>query len=485
MYDIIIIGAGVVGSALANHLCHYNSKVLVLEKHVEVAEGVTKANTAIIHGGYDPKPGTLKAKLNARGNFLYTDLTQELNIDFIRNGSLTLAFSDEEEESIKELQEFAKLNKVDVQLLNREQILKREPNVNPNVRVGLFSASAGILAPWDVVFACLENAITNGVEVKTNQPVKAIKQLSDGTFEIMTPTDKFKTKIIINAAGLSAEQVSMMVTLYPGFKTIPTRGEYYVLDRGNPDFVRATIFPAPTKKGKGVLVAPTIHGNYLLGPTADKITDADDTGVTKIGLKFIRESVDKVVKNTPYYSIIRTFSGNRPKTDRKDFIIEELNDVKNFIQLAGIDSPGLASSPAIAEYVFNEILSKKINFTKNIKYKPFKQNYTRLAHQTPEEINKIIKKDSRYGRIICRCETITEGEVCEAINRPLGATTVDGVKRRARPGAGRCQGGFCQPKVIEILAKELKRDPKDILFNRTGSNVLVFETKVPGGNDNE
>ncbi len=197
MYDIIIIGAGVVGSALANHLCHYNSKVLVLEKHVEVAEGVTKANTAIIHGGYDPKPGTLKAKLNARGNFLYTDLTKELNIDFIRNGSLTLAFSDEEEESIKELQESAKLNKVDVQLLNKEEILKREPNVNPNVRVGLFSASAGVLAPWDVVFACLENAITNGVEVKTNQPVKAIKQLPDGTFEVMTPTDNFKTRIII------------------------------------------------------------------------------------------------------------------------------------------------------------------------------------------------------------------------------------------------------------------------------------------------
>lgn len=485
MYDIIIIGAGVVGSAIANHLCHYQGKFLVLEKHQEVAEGVTKANTAIIHGGYDPIPGTLKAKLNARGNFLYTDLTKELNIDFIRNGSLTLAFNDEEVESIKQLEEYAKQNKVEIQILNRDEILKREPNVNDNVKLGLLSPTAGILAPWDVVFACLENAITNGVEVKTNQPVTSIKQLPDATFEVVTPSNRFKTKMIINAAGLSAEQITKMVTLYPGFKTIPTRGEYYVLDRGNPDFVHATIFPAPTKKGKGVLAAPTIHGNYLLGPTADQVGDPDDTGVTKQGLKFVRENIDRIVKNTPYYSIIRTFSGNRPKTDRKDFIIEELNDVKNFIQIAGIESPGLASAPAIAEYVFDNLLSKKIKFEKNLNYKPFKQNYTRLAHRSPEEINAIIKKDSRYGRIICRCETVTEGEVCEAINRPLGATTIDGVKRRARPGAGRCQGGFCQPKVIEILARELKRDPKDILFNRTGSNILVFETKLPGGDDNE
>lgn len=479
MYDVMIIGTGITGSFIAHNLSKYQLKVLVLEKDLEVSDGVTKANSAIIHSGYDPKPGTLKAKLNVLGNKMYDQITKDLNVDFKRIGSYTLAFSEEEVTNLKELYNRGIENGVEVHLLNRDELIKREPNIKENVLLGLYAPTTGILAPWDMVYALLENAISNGVDVKTNQEVIGINKLQNG-FEVKTKREKFQGKYVINAAGLYAEEITRMVTDEPGFKTVPTRGQYYVLDRGHDDYVKSVIYPVPSKKGKGVLIVPTIHGNIMLGPTSELIDDLQGTDVTKSGLAYIREHVNFMMNNTPYKSIIRTFAGIRPKTDRSDFIIEEVENVKNFIQVAGIESPGLASAPAVAAMVEAMIVNEEeLELKEN--YKIYPQDYKRINEKTPEEVNELIKNNPKYGRVICRCEGITEGEIIDAIKSPLGATTIDGIKRRVRPGAGRCQGGFCQPLIVEILAEVLKKDRKDILLDKEKSNILVADTKTTGG----
>ncbi|ERJ11631.1 NAD(P)/FAD-dependent oxidoreductase [Haloplasma contractile] len=483
MYDVVIIGSGITGAFIAHNLSKYQLNVLVLEKDPEVSNGVTKANSAIIHSGYDPEPGTLKAQLNVQGNRMYESITEDLNVDFKRIGSYTLAYSDEEVETLHRLYEQGKQNGVEVELKDKDELLKEEPNIKDTVLLGLYAPTTGIIAPWDMVYALLENAIHNGVHVKTNQEVIDIKNTKSG-FEIKTHTMTFNSKYVINAAGLFAEEISRMVTPEPGFTTKPTRGQYYVLDRGYDDYVNSVIYPVPSKKGKGVLVVPTVHGNILLGPTSELADDKDDTVTTKDGLKYIREHINLMMNNTPKKGIIRTFSGIRPKTNRQDFIIEELKDSENFIQVAGIESPGLASAPAVAQMVVDLMLKKEV-FEEKTNYQEYHQDYKRISEKTKDEANELIRENPKYGKIICRCEAITEGEIIDAINSPLGATTVDGIKRRVRPGAGRCQGGFCQPLIVEILSQQLKKDRKEILLDKKGSNILVEDTKSSGGVHNE
>lgn len=485
MYDIIIIGAGITGASIAHQLAKYDVKVLVLEKDNEASNGVSKANSAIIHAGNDPVPGTLKAKLNVKGNKMVPEICRELNVDFNQIGSLTVAFSDEEVETLHELYERGIQNGVDtLQLLDREELLKMEPNLSDNVIKGLYAPTTGILAPWDLVYAQLENAIYNGTEVKLNQEVVSIKKVDDH-FEVITTTDRFEGRYVINAAGLYTEKITRMVTDNPGFKMKPTRGQYYVLDRDADGYVNHIVYPVPSSKGKGVLVVPTIHGNILLGPTADLIDEIDNTETTREGFTYIRENLARMMKNNiPYRSNIRTFSGIRPKTDRGDFIIEEVAGVSNFFQAAGIESPGLASSPAIAEYMISLIQAKE-TFKPRENYRVYRQNPVRVNQLSPEEANELIKQNPLYGRIICRCESITEGEIVDQIHRPLPATTLDGIKRRTRPGAGRCQGGFCQPLVLKILARELGKKPIDILLDQKNSNILVSPTKSAGGDIDE
>lgn len=476
MYDIIVIGAGIIGSAITHQLAKYDLKVLVLEKDVEVANGVTKANSAVIHSGYDPKPGTLKARLNVRGNQLYGPLTKELNVHFERIGSITLAFTDEEVEVLHHLAEFSKQNGVDIEMLTPEEILKREPNVQDDVKLGLHAPSAGILAPWDMVYAFLENAVFHGTTVKTEQEVKKIDQTDFG-FKVLTQDAVYDTKMVINCAGNHAWHITKMVTEDPGFTPKPTRGEYYVIDRGYLDYVHAVLFPTPTKKGKGVLILPTIHGNLLMGPTAEGIEDSEDTAVTKYGLSYVRQNVGKMFKKIPYEGIIRTFSGVRPKTDRGDFIIEEVKDVKNFIQLAGIESPGLASAPAIAEYVEELFIKTHFDLKLRENYQVYAKKPVILSQLPIDEINRLVQENPKYGNLVCHCEEVSEQEIIDCIKGPLGARTVDGVKRRTRPGAGRCQGSFCEGSVIRILSEVLKVDPTEIVQNNRGSNVLIGKTK--------
>ncbi|QVK18469.1 NAD(P)/FAD-dependent oxidoreductase [Mycoplasmatota bacterium] len=483
MYDVTIIGSGITGSFIAHNLAKYQLKVLVLEKDVEVGDGVTKANSAIIHSGYDPKPGTLKAKLNVLGNKMYEQVTKELNVDYKRIGSYTLAFNELEEKELRKLYQHGIENGVETYLVEKEEILKKEPNIKDTVRLGLYAPTTGILAPWDMIYALLDNALYNGVEIKTSNEVLNIDKKEDH-FVVKTNQSTYKTRYVINAAGLYAEHITRMVTDNPGFKMNFTRGEYYVLDRGYDDYVHHVIYPTPTAKGKGVLIVPTIHGNVLLGPTSERIEDADSTEVTKVGLEFVKNHVNQMINNTPYKGIIRTFSGIRPKTDRLDFIIEELNDTPQFIQVAGIESPGLASAPAIAKMVEEMILNKESLETKH-DYKIYPQKQVKINEKPIDEINRLIKQNPKYGTIICRCESITEGEIIDAIHSPLGIRTIDGIKRRVRPGSGRCQGGFCQPLILEILARELKVSKTDILLDKEGSNILTEETKINGGDGNE
>jgi glycerol-3-phosphate dehydrogenase len=483
MYDVIIIGAGIIGSFIAHNLSKYKIKVLVLEKDIEVGNGVTKANSAIIHSGYDPIPGTLKAKLNVLGNQMYNEITKQLNVEIKRIGSYTLAFTEEEELELRKLYLRGLENGVEVHLIDKDELIKREKNIKETVRLGLYAPSTGILAPWDMVYALLENAIYNGVHVKTNNEVIEIKKI-DNLFSIKTNVSTYETRYVINAAGLYAEHITRMVTNHIRYKMVLTRGEYYVLDYGCDDYVKSIIYPTPTLIGKGVLVVPTIHGNILLGPTSEIIEDKESTEITKEGLIYIKQNINKMMNHTPYKEIIRTFSGIRPKTDLHDFIIEELVDVSNFIQLAGIDSPGLASSPAIAKMVEEMILTKEALALKP-EYVIYQQKPKNIFKMTIDEINELIKVNPLYGKVICRCECVTEGEIIDVIKSPLGATTIDGIKRRARPGAGRCQGGFCQSLIVEILARELHVNKKDILLNNVGSNILIEETKTQDDDDYE
>lgn len=471
MYDVIIIGSGIVGACVAHYLVPYNLKILLLEKNNEVASGVTKANSAIIHPGYDPKPGTLKARLNVEGNKLYEELTKTLNIPFKRTGSLTVALNEEEEKELINLHERGKVNGVETYLISGDEARKREPNLSDNILMALYAPTTGILAPWDVVFAVLENAIVNGLELRLNNEVKSITKEND-LFKVTTNQGEYLSKYVINAAGLHAIDITKMVST-PDYEMVYTRGQYYLLDRDT-NFVESVIYPTPTKLGKGILIVPTIHGNILLGPTSETVPSATNDEVTKDGLKYVKDNVNKMAKNVPYEHVIREFSGVRPKTNAGDFIIRELDDVPGFIELAGIESPGLSAAPAIGIMVRDMILAKvDAKLKENYKIRPFKRQM--IMEKTPEEINELVKKNPKYGKIICRCEHITEGEIIDAINGPLKINTIDGIKRYLRPGAGRCQGGFCQVLVLDIIARETGMRKLDILLNNQGSNILAAE----------
>lgn len=478
MYDIIVIGSGIVGACVVHYLMPYNLKILLLEKNNEVASGVTKANSAIIHPGYDPKPGTLKARLNVEGNKLYDELTKTLNIPFKRTGSLTVALNDEEEKELYILHERGKINGVETHLITGDEARKLEPNLSVNIRMALYAPTTGILAPWDVVFAILENAIVNGLELRLNNEVKSIKK-ENGLFKVTTNQGEYMSKYVINAAGLQAINITRMVST-PDYEMIYTRGQYYVLDRDT-NFVDRVIYPTPTKLGKGILIVPTIHGNILLGPTSETVPSDKNDEVTKDGLKQVKDYVNKMANNVPYEYVIREFSGIRPKTNYGDFIIRELVDVPGFIELAGIESPGLSAAPAIGKMVRDMILEKlDVKLRDNYHIKPFKRQM--IMEKTQEEINKLVKQNPKYGKIICRCEHITEGEIIDAIHSPLKINTIDGIKRYLRPGAGRCQGGFCQALVLDIIARETGMRKLDILLNNPGSNILLAEK---GGTNND
>lgn len=477
MFDIVVIGTGISGSFVARELSRYNLNVLVLDKDNDVSNETTMANSAIVHSGYDPEPGTNKAKYNVTGNRMYKKVCEELECDYQEIGSLTVAVDDADMETLKDLAERAKENTVPVELLTAEEVQAIEPNIADGIKGALLAKSAAIVYPWELAIALMENAMDNGVQLKLNSEVTAIEKMKEG-FKVITVTGDYETKLVINCAGVFADKIHNMVC-EESFKIVPRRGQYYVLDKSAYGHVNHVIFPCPSKNGKGVLVVPTTHGNLLVGPTSEVIADKEGIQTTMDGLSFVREHADKIVKDIPYRKVIRSFAGLRPSSDIHDFIIGEAKDCNGFIDVAGIESPGLASAPAIAAEVV-DIVKTRMELIDKVDFNPKRHGYQVFETMSIEEKKAVIAQDDKYGRIICRCETVTEGEIVDCIRRNAGAKTVKGVKKRVRPGMGRCQGGFCEPLVIEILARELGISPMEVDYDSVSSNILIEETKQEG-----
>lgn len=475
-YDVIVIGAGVSGAAVARELSRYQTEVCVLEKEEDVCCGTSKANSAIIHAGYDAEPGSNMAKMNVRGNAMMDELCRDLDIPFKRNGSLVVCIHEELLPGLKDLYDRGIRNGVSgMKLLTREEALEMEPNISDDVKGALYAETAGIICPFKLNIAMAENAAVNGVDFRFNTRVEKLERKEDGLWHIRTNNGEYTAKYVVNAAGVYADVLHNMVSDQK-INIIERRGEYYLLDRTVGDHVSHTIFPQPTKYGKGILVAPTVHGNLLVGPTAIDQEDKDATNTTQFGLNEISAKASENVKNLPLRSVITSFSGLRAHEDHHEFILGEVKDAPGFIDCAGIESPGLTSSPAIGEYIAN-LLREKMGLTKKENWIGTRKDILDPKKLTLEERNELIKKEPAYGQIICRCESVTEGEILDAIRRPLGARSLDGVKRRTRAGMGRCQSGFCSPRVMDILSRELGLPLTEITKSGGKSNIVLEHSK--------
>lgn len=475
MYDVIIIGGGASGAATARELSKYKGTFCLLEKEEDLCCGTSKANSGIVHAGYDAPECSLMAKLNVLGNEKMEKLSRELDFPFKRTGSLVLCFSPEDLPSLKLLYDRGIANGVkNLLILCREEVLKMEPNVSDEVFAALYAPTAGIVCPFEMNLAFGENAYENGVEFHFNTEVIRLEKIEKG-YRIFTNKGEFETKCIVNAAGVYADDIHNMVSKRKIHIT-PRKGEYCLLDKSAGAHVSRTVFALPGKEGKGVLVTPTVHGNLLIGPTATDIEEKEGTNTTGNGLAQVINKAGKNVKNLPLRQIITSFAGLRAHEDHHEFIIEEVEDAPGFIDCAGIESPGLTSAPAIGERVA-EILREKLGLEEKENFISKRKGILRPASLSFEERNALIKENPAYGNIICRCEMVTEGEIREAIRRPLGAKSLDGVKRRTRAGMGRCQSGFCSSKVMEILAQELNADLSQITKAGDGSNLICGTNK--------
>jgi len=477
MYDVAIIGAGVIGSAIARELSRYNANICVIEKEEDVCNGTSKANSAIIHAGFDATPGSLKAKLNVRGNELMTNLSKELDIPFTRNGSLVVCTKDQDRSGLDTLLRKAEANGVPgCKIIEREELIEMEPNLADDVACALIAPTGGIVCPFHMTMAFAENANVNGVPFYLNTKVTHIEKTENGyTIEtVHTDTNEkeiYKAKVVINAAGVYADELNNMVSAHKLHITA-RKGEYCLLDKDAGSHVKHTIFQLPSKMGKGVLVTPTVHGNLLVGPTAVDVEDKESLNTTGEGLAYLSVTSALSVKNVPMRQVITSFSGLRAHEDSNDFVIGEAHDAKGFVNVAGIESPGLSSAPAIGEMVAN-LVKDMLSLTKKDNFVATRKGILHPETLSLEERNQLIKKKPAYGNIICRCEMISEGEILDAIHRPLGARSLDAVKRRTRAGMGRCQAGFCSPRTMEILERELKISMFDINKNGVGSNIAI------------
>ena len=475
MYDVIIIGGGVSGAASARELSRYKVRACVLEKEEDVCCGTSKANSAIVHAGYDAAPGSLKAKLNVRGNEMMEQLSEDLDFPFQKTGSLVICLSGEEMPGLQELYDKGVANGVKgLKILDREEVLGMEPNITDDVYAALYAPSAGIVCPFGMNIALAENACTNGVEFRFNTEVLDIRKTENG-YEIHTNRGMFQAKCVVNAAGVYADKIHNMVSKKKIHIT-PRRGEYCLLDKSAGTHVSRTIFSLPTKYGKGVLVTPTVHGNLLIGPTAVDIENKEGTNTTREGLDEVISKAGQNVKNLPMRQVITSFAGLRAHEDGSEFIIGEADDAEGFIDCAGIESPGLTSCPAIGGMVA-EILREKLGLEEKENFISTRKGILNPNTLAKEERAELIRKEPAYGNIICRCEMITEGEIMDAIRRPLGARSLDGVKRRTRAGMGRCQSGFCSPRTMEILARELHVNMSDITKSGGNSRLVVGVNK--------
>lgn len=487
MIDVTVIGAGVIGAAVAYYLSHYDCKVTVLEKENDVAEGTSIANSGIVHSGHDPHPGTLKARFNVEGNRMYPELCRHLHVLYRQTGAFVVAVSTEETETLKQLKQQAADRGIPCEEMDGEAARKLEPNLSDQVIRVLSLPTTGVVDPWEITLGLMEEAVLNGCELELNEKVTAIKRMEDH-YEVTTERDGQqnirRSRYVVNCAGVHGDDIYRLLAPAAEFRITPRRGEYFVLDNAIQPLVSRPIYPMPSKLGKGILAIPTIHDNVLLGPDSEEITDKENVGTERSRLDFIRQALTKTVKNIPFDKVIRSFAGLRPTGSSGDFVVREEENYPGFIQAIGIESPGLTAAPAIGRYIAEELIGAKEGY-------PRKENYqnrrppVRLGGKSLEEKNQYVAADERFGRIICRCESVSEGEIIDCIQRPVGARTVKAVKKRVRPGSGRCQGGFCEPRVVELLARELGVSPLEILYDSGRSPLLAEETKQAKGAEHE
>lgn len=475
MYDVVIIGAGVSGAASARELSKYKLKVCVVEKEEDVCCGTSKANSAIAHAGFDAESGSLMAKLNVEGSQMMEGLSKELDFPYKKNGSLVVCLREEEIPNLEELYERGVKNGVkDLRIINRKELEELEPNIADEAVAALYAPTGGIVCPFGMNIAFAENAACNGVEFKFDTEVTGFERNGD-LWTVKTSQGDIETRYVVNAAGVYADQFHNMVS-EKKLHITPRRGDYCLLDRSTEGFVTHTIFQLPGKYGKGVLVTPTVHGNTLVGPTAIDIEDREGTNTTQAGIDELIGKAGTTVKGLPIRQVITSFAGLRAHEDGHEFCIGELEDAKGFIDCAGIESPGLTSAPAIGKMVA-EIVKDLAGAEENPDFVAERKGILDPKALSNEERAKLIQENPAYGNIICRCEMVTEGEILDAIHRPLGARSLDGVKRRTRAGMGRCQAGFCSPRTMEILARECGMSMFDITKSGGDSKLVVGTNK--------
>lgn len=473
MFDVVIVGAGVIGGMLARQLSRYQLSICLLEKENDVAVGASKANSGILHGGYDPEPGTLKAKLNTDGVDKLYRAARELNVPCINNGSFVCAFGTEEEENtVRALYERGIENGITgLSILTGEKAREKEPMLSPEVSLVLDVPTAGIICPYELTIAAIGNAMDNGAELKRNFEVVSI-QKEEGVFVVKSASgDKVRARYLVNCAGAYADRVAAMVG-EDSFRIIPRAGEYMLLDKNEGTRVSRTIFQVPSKDGKGILVSPTVDGNLLTGPTATKVESADCTETSAEGLATVQRLAAKSVPSVNFRQVITSFTGVRASEKNGDFIIRQAEGIANMLHVAAIDSPGLSASVAIADYAISLLFEMGLVASENKNFDPYRADPHAFRRMSDEEKDAFIKKNPAYGKIVCRCETVSEGEIVNAIRQNPGATDIDGVKRRTRSGMGRCQGGFCMPYVMKLLAREKGVPMESVTKKGNGSHQL-------------
>lgn len=478
-YDVAIIGCGVTGAAVAYELSKYNLKTVVLEAENDVACGTTKANSGIMHAGYDPKPGTLMARLNRIGNKEAHEICKKLDVKVSWCGSFVCAFDENDDKTVRALYERGLENQIpDLEILNSNAVHSLEKNLSEKVTSALYAKTAGVVSPWELALAFAEVAVLNQVELKRNYRVNKITKIDKAECNPQYKSaycitsekgESVNASFVINAAGVYADDIHSLISK-PRYEIKPCRGQYYLLDHEARDLVSHVIFQCPSNGTKGILVSPTCHGNIIVGPDA-VATEKDDLAVTREGLQQVAELAKKSVPSINLGLSIRNFSGVRANSTVDDFIIEEVPEAKGFIDFAGIKSPGLSAACAMGAEALS-LLEKAGLHIESKKTFIDERHHIRFAELTPSEKAELTKSNPSYGRVICRCETITEGEIIAAFNSPIKPVSVDGIKRRTNAGMGRCQGGFCSPRVIDLLIKS-GIPPQEITQDKTGSKILL------------
>lgn len=484
--DILIIGSGITGCAVARELSRYHSSVILLERESDIAEGATKANSGIVHAGFDAVPGSRKAYYNVLGASMYPELCRQLGVPYRRNGALVIALNESDRATIEKLRLRGEANGVSgISVLEHDEILAMEPAINPGVVCALSVPSGAIVSPYELAFALADDAALNGVSFRFNEPALSVSRGCDGRFEIQTPRNLFTCRVLVNCAGSSGAVIHNQLSP-DKLEMTHRRGQYYLLDRAARPVFSRTVFQCPTAMGKGVLVTPTVHGNLLLGPTAEDITDPLDTATTADGLAEILRKASLIWPGLSVRTNITNFSGIRAHLSSNDFVVGSCDACPGYFEAIGIESPGLSSAPAIGRDLSAMIASFMGLTTKN-NIVPYSTPPKPFRDMTEAEKAEAVEKDPSYGRIVCRCETVTEAEIRAAVRRPVGARSVDAVKRRTRAGMGRCQGGFCLPRVASILSEETGLSLQEITKNGGGSYLLAgpLAAFLKGESENE